>query len=113
VNKGTANTIVLVSGGVLVALALIPGNQGGATYKKIWAAGLLTIALGVAADFVPEVVGPFAVLVIIAAVVKNPGVIGKFVNQGAGVSVSAPKGPTGPVGSTQVQAPVGPQGPVG
>ena len=110
-NKGTANTVVLVSGGVLVALALIPGKDGGSAYKRIWAAGLLTVALGIAADFVPEVVGPFAVLVIIAAVVKNPGVIGKFVT--GTPAVTAPAGPRGPVGSTTVQAPAGPQGPLG
>ncbi len=101
-NKGTASTIVLVSGGLLVALALIPakGNVDSSVYKKIWAAGLLTVALGVAADFVPEVVGPFAVLVIIAAVLRNQGVLGGFIGGGSAVSSSsrsaAPAGVAGP-----------------
>jgi hypothetical protein len=77
-SKSTASTIVLVSGAVLAALALIPGNVGDSTYKRIWAAGLWTMLLGLAADIVPEVVGPFAVLVIIASVVKHPGVLGGF-----------------------------------
>jgi hypothetical protein len=81
VSKGSASTIVLVSGGILVALALLSGKQGEDRYKAIWAAGLLTVALGVAADFLPELVGPFAGLVIVAAVIKNPGTIGAFVNQ--------------------------------
>ena len=88
-SKGTASTVVLVSGGVLVALALLSSKQGEDRYKAIWAAGLLTIALGVAADFLPEIVGPFAGLVIVAAVIKNPGSIGSFVNQ----KVSSPKQP--------------------
>jgi hypothetical protein len=79
VSKGTANMVVLASGAVLVALALIPGHVGSSsTYKRIWAAGLWTTLLGLVADIVPEVVGPFAVLVIIASVVKQPGVLGGF-----------------------------------
>lgn len=80
-SKGGASTLVLLSGGVLVGLALLDEGSlaAGSTYRKVWAAGLLTIALGIAADFVPEVVGPFAGLVIIAALVKNPGRIGSFV----------------------------------
>lgn len=75
-----ATTLVLVSGGLLIALALIPSGEyvTGATYKKLWAAGLWTTALGIAADFVPEIVGPFAVLVIIAAIAENRGVLGGF-----------------------------------
>lgn len=118
-SKGGAATTVILAGGVLTALALIPaeGNSGSA-YKKLWAAGLLTAALGVAADFVPEIVGPFAVLIIIAAVVRNPGVIGKFVAgtaPTAGSSTTVQKGPPGtqwPVGSS-TSAPTGLRGPTG
>lgn len=80
-SKSGASTLVLLSGGVLIGLALLDEGSfaAGSAYRKVWAAGLLTIALGVAADFVPEIVGPFAGLIIIAAVVKNPGKIGGFV----------------------------------
>lgn len=118
-SRSGAATTVIVAGGVLTALALIPAEgQTGSAYKKVWAAGLLTVALGVAADFVPEIVAPFAVLVIIAAVVRNPGVIGRFVNAppaalpSGGAAAKAPTGPAGPVGSTQATPP-GLRGPVG
>lgn len=79
-----ATTVVVLTGGVLSALALIPyEGKTGSAYKKLWAAGLLTVALAAAADFVPEIVGPFAVLIIIAAVAKNPGVLGGFLSQAA------------------------------
>jgi hypothetical protein len=95
VSKSGAATTVIVAGGVLTALALIPAEgQTGSAYKKVWAAGLLTVALGVAADFVPEIVGPFAILVILAAVATNPGVLGRFV---AGSAQSKPA--TAPLGS--------------
>lgn len=79
-SPGAANTTVFVAGGTLVGLALLnsKGPTDSSTYKRIWAAGLLTVGLGVAADFVPQIVGPFAVLVVIAAVLKSPNVIGKF-----------------------------------
>jgi hypothetical protein len=80
-SKGGANTLVLVSGGVLVALALLTHTPGQDRYKAIWAAGLLTLALGVFADLAPELVGPFALLVIAAAAIKNPGTVGAFINQ--------------------------------
>lgn len=115
-SKGGAATTVIVAGGVLTALALIPAEgQTGSAYKKVWAAGLLTAALGVAADFVPEIVGPFAVLIIIAAIVRNPGVIGKFVNQPSTSSAKAsvqPKGSTGPIGGNY-QGQAGATGPLG
>lgn len=106
-SKGAASILVLVSGGVLVSLALLSGDSlaSGSAYKKIWAAGLLTLGLGVAADLVPEIVGPFAVLIIIASVVKNPGKIGAFVTGKPAASASvdpavnpAAAGPPAPVG---------------
>lgn len=78
-SKGGATTVVIVAGGLLAAMALIPAEgQTGSAYRKLWAAGLLTTGLAFAADLVPDLVGPFAVLIIIAAAVKNPGVLGGF-----------------------------------
>lgn len=116
-SKATASTVVLLTGAVLVVLALLTPDQG-ARYKKIWAAGLLTAGLGVAADFVPEVVGPFAALVIIAAVAKNPGLIGRFTAGGAaataGSTRAAPTGIIGPQGTPrQAASPPGVRGPFG
>lgn len=89
-SKGGATTIVFVTGGLLVAIALLQkGSLGsGKTFKKIWGAGLLTAGLAVFADFVPELVGPFAVLVILAAVANDTGVIGKLIGNPGAVAAS-------------------------
>jgi hypothetical protein len=90
----------MLTGAVLVGLALIPGESGdqglsSSTYKKVWAASLVTVALGFAADVVPELTGWFAVAVIVGAVLKNPGVIGKFINKGSGATSAAATTTTG------------------
>lgn len=80
-SKGTATTIVFATGGILAAIALLQKTSigSGKTYRKLWAAGLLTAGLAVFADFVPELVGPFAVLVILAAVANDTGVLGGLI----------------------------------
>lgn len=73
-SKGGAQTIVMVMFGLLAAVALL--KPEGSRYKQVWAAAAWSTALAVFADFVPELVGPFAVLVVIAVAVQNPGVLG-------------------------------------
>ena len=99
-NKSSASVIVMLTGAVLVGLALIPGESGGQglssnTYKKIWAASVLTVGLGFAADVLPELTGWFAAAVIVGAVIKNPGVIGKFINKGSGATTAPAATTTG------------------
>ncbi len=91
-NPSGAKTIVFISGGTLVALALIKSKSAAdvSTYKAIWAAGLLTTGLSIFADFVPELVGPFAVLIIIAAVVASPGTLGNFIGGAAPTTAGTP-----------------------
>lgn len=69
---------MLVMWGVLSVIALLSskGATDGATYKRLWGSAVAATGLAVAADFVPELVGPFAVLIIIAAAAKNPGWFG-------------------------------------
>ena len=77
-----AKTLVLLTGllmVVFVAIEEMRGTAQGSTYKKVWAIGLLTLGLGVAADFIPELVGPFAGLVLIAAYARNQGAIGGII----------------------------------
>lgn len=80
-SKGTATALVLLTGAILATLTLLHrGSLDSAkTYKRLWAAGLLTVALGVAADFVPELVGPFAILIIVGAVAYDKGTLGNFI----------------------------------
>ena len=112
--KGAA-TLVLLTGGLLVGYALLDARAGGVssetTYKRIYSSFLATVALGVAADFVPTVVAPFCVLVLIAAWARHKGALGGLVS---GSSQAAPAGVSGPVGSTSSQQPpAGLTGPVG
>lgn len=75
-NPTGTKTLVFVSGGVLVGLALLSGK--GDTFRRVWAAALWTTLLAAVADLAPQVIGPFALLVIVAAVATDPGAIGKF-----------------------------------
>jgi hypothetical protein len=77
-SKGGATTIVLVMWGVLSVLALTSskGATDGSTYKRLWGSAVAATGLAVAADFVPSIVGPLALAVLIAAVAKNPGWFG-------------------------------------
>jgi hypothetical protein len=95
-SRGGATTAVLLTGGTLIGLALLNDGSSlveGKTYKKIWAAGLLTTGLAFAADIIPDLVGPFCILVIIASIANNPGVVGRFVSGGA-PKAAAPGGKT-------------------
>ena len=99
-SDSTASAVVLATGGVLTVLALLtkPGDAsggGGSRYKAIWAAGLLTLALGLASDVLPELTGWFAASVILAAVLKNPGVVGSFINKGGPGAATATTSTTG------------------
>lgn len=74
----TAQSIVLIVGLGLFAYTGIRdllGTYGpGATFKQLWAIGAVTLLLMVAADLVPEIAGPFALLVGIAYVSAGQGV---------------------------------------
>jgi len=100
-SKSTASTLVLVTGGLLISYALLDARNGKATpevtYKRIYSSFLATVALGIAADLVPELVGPFAILVIAAAWAKHQGVLGgvlggKVKQTGTVTSVHNPQG---------------------
>jgi hypothetical protein len=83
VSKSAAGTLTLVTGGLLIVYALLDARNGRATpevtYKRIYSSFLATVALGVAADLVPELVGPFAILIIVAAYAKHKGALGSVI----------------------------------
>lgn len=70
----SATVLVVGMWGILVAAALIKA-QPGSTYRKVWGASLAATALAFAADLVPELVGPFALLILLVVVEKNYGLL--------------------------------------
>lgn len=82
-DKETASKIVLVSGGIMAVWVLVSAPKGSTkTYKRLWGIGALTLGLSIMADFLPEIAGPFALLVLAAGTVKNQGKIGRTIQQG-------------------------------
>jgi hypothetical protein len=79
----SAAGLVLAMGAVLSALALTSGKTGEQKFKRLYGSFWLWVLLGLAADISPELAGPFAGLVLIAAVAKDTGVIGRFVSGNA------------------------------
>lgn len=93
--EGNAKTLVFASGGLLIGLALLSGKES--TFRRVWAASLWTTLLAVVADVAPQVVGPFALLIIVAAIATDQGVFGKFV-AGTGSTAATTKPATSTVG---------------
>lgn len=72
----TASTVVLLAG-ALMAFYVLRSKPEGSRYKALWAVALMTLGLSVLADFAPDLAGPFAVLVMIAAYMRHKGTLGK------------------------------------
>jgi hypothetical protein len=85
---------ILVSLVGLLAMAAYKGAKGQATgdvgmAKRLWGVGVLGLMLSAAADFVPQLAGPFAVLVLLGyatsggdAAIQN--ILGKVSGSGSG-----------------------------
>lgn len=86
-DKTGASRTVTIAGLVLVALVFV--KPQGDKAKRLWGVGAVTLVLAVLADFAPQVVGPFAVLLILVYGVSLLG--------GTTSSGFRPVGPTGPV----------------
>ena len=75
-----ASRVVLLSGAGMATYVLVLSSRGRytreRTYRSLWAIGLLTLGLAVFADFLPELAGPFALLILIAMSIRNTGVLG-------------------------------------
>lgn len=97
-----AARIVFLAGAVEATYVLIRHRQGAeGTFKSLWAVGVLTLGLAVFADFVPQVAGPFAILVLIAMAVRNSGELGGVIRgAGAGGGTVAVRARTAPPTST-------------
>lgn len=103
-----ASKVVLVTTGLMVALTLIEHHFNpvdGTLYKRLWALGLVGLGLSVLADFVPQVAGPFAVLVAIAMIARRPGILGSFIEQGSTQEAKKMPGSTGVSSTNKRYAP--------
>lgn len=53
------------------------------TVKSLWAIGVLALGLSMASDFVPQVAGPFAILVLVALAARSRGELGQVLGTAA------------------------------
>ena len=88
----------LVEAGYVLLRARHPLPQG-RTWRSLWAIGLVTLGLAFFADFVPQVAGPFAVLVLIAMAVRSKGELGQVIGA-AGASSGVPSSSPAPTPHT-------------
>lgn len=67
VSPQTARRMVLVSIVLLLAMGTYKGSKPGdvGMAKRLWGVGMLGLILSMAADFVPQLAGPFALLVVL------------------------------------------------
>lgn len=84
-----ARQLVLVSmigtGGVVVYDLISHKDSLGEdqSFRAIWSLALLFMLLAVLADTVPELAGPFALIVLLAVLIGRQGVLGSIVKVGA------------------------------
>ena len=84
-DSSTAAKTVLIVGGVMAAWVLLTNDPiAGHTYKRLWGVAALTLVLSIAADFITQVAGPFAILCLVGGATRNKGKIGKAISTGTG-----------------------------
>lgn len=71
-----ATKLVFIGAGATAAVVVASTSNEEERFKSLWAIGLLTIGLAALADFAPQLAGPFAVLIAVAAVARHPGSLG-------------------------------------
>lgn len=96
-DKGTARQLVVVSmlvtaGVVAYDLVKAGGSSAGdpSAFKTVWALGVLFLLMGIAADLVPELAGPFAGLVMLAVLVGRGDTVKQIVQVVPSVGGSTP-----------------------
>lgn len=109
VTPQTARRWVLVSMVLLLVMGAYKGSKPGdvGMAKRLWGVGMLGTMLCIAADFVPSVAGPFALLVVLGYATTGgdkaiTNVLGKV--SGTGSASSAPSTTNTPPGVTVQQA---------
>lgn len=81
-----ATKLVFVGAGVTAAVVVSTTSGEEERFKALWAIGLLTLGLAAVADFAPQLAGPFAVLIAVAAVARHPGALGSRLGFGPAAS---------------------------
>ena len=73
ISERTANGLVLLFlfGGIAFALAREKNSDAQTTYRRIWGTTLLSLAGAAMAGFVPQIVGPYFLLIILAYATGN------------------------------------------
>lgn len=105
-----AGRLVLIAGAAeaAIVLAAMRGEDDKERrLRALWAIGVLTLVLAMAADFVPQLAAPFAVLVAVAMVTRYPGELGRALgigSDGFGRLGAAAAGTVTGVGSTVAEA---------
>lgn len=87
---GNSHTIVFISAGVTAATVYSAAQSEEERFRALWAIGLLAVALAALSDTIPQVAGPFAVLVAVAAVARHPGALGSKLGFGPGSTTPGP-----------------------
>lgn len=95
-----ATKLVFVGAGVTAAVVVASTKDEDARFKALWAIGLLTVGLAAVADFAPQLAGPFAVLIAVAAVARHPGSLGSRLGFGPAAAAPRPSGAAGRGGAT-------------
>lgn len=84
-DESQANKAVLVAMVVLIAAAYLENHFNPLNfnlYKRLWGIGALTLLLAITADFVPEVAGPLALLILTAVAVHDSKYFGQALEAG-------------------------------
>jgi hypothetical protein len=93
VSASSARTIVLLAGGLMFAAVYLRRDRIPDPFRFAWAAGVITLFLSVLADTVPEIAGPFAILVVMAVYWRNRAVLGTLNPAKPSAAVATPSTP--------------------
>lgn len=100
--------MVLVCGGLEAGFVLAAAKRAKrdeeTVARQLWAIGALTLGLSIFADFVPEVAGPFALLVLVALAARSRGALGEAL----GLNEQSARPVVRPEPSTSTRASSGP-----
>lgn len=112
---------VVIAGMLEAFFVLAQARQGNSTHpntvKSLWAIGVLTLGLSALSDFVPQVAGPFALLVLVALAARSRGDLGRVLGvSGAGGTNASAASTQGAAGASTAhpsrpggESPGGPQ----
>ena len=99
--QSQAARTVFIAGALMAGVTIIEDhkNPGAVTvYKRLFALGVLTLGLSVAADWAPQLIVPFAIAIVVAFTLGNPGFLSGALT-GTGTAADTSSGSSGSAGS--------------